>query len=330
MGPFISVIIPCRNEEKFIAECLDSLILQDFPRENLEILVIDGMSEDRTKEIIKEYCQRYPFIKALDNPQKITPIGLNLGIKKSSGDIIIRMDAHTRYNKDYISKCVEYLDKSLADNVGGVTKTVSSSKGLVSQAVALCLNSFFGSGNSRFRTGVKKPMFVDTVFGGCYKREVFDKVGFFNEKLVRSQDIEFNLRLRKAGGKILLVPEIISYYYPKSNLKDFFWHNLEDGIWAVLPLKLSKAPLRLRHYIPLFFILGLFGSLLFSLFFKDFIWLFLLIIIAYFLLSFFFSLRISLKENNLLLLFLLPAVFFVRHLAYGLGSIIGLFKLMQK
>jgi glycosyltransferase involved in cell wall biosynthesis len=306
----VSIIIPCRNEEKFIADCLDSVILQDFAKDKMEILVVDGMSEDKTRETVREYAGKYPFVRLLENQKRITPSGLNVGIKESKGDIIIRMDAHARYKENYISKCVEYLQKGDADNVGGVTKTISADNGLVPKAVALCLNSVFGSGNSRFRTGADKPMYVDTVFGGCYKKEVFEKVGLFNENMARSQDIEFNLRLRKFGGKILLVPEIISYYYPKSSIREFFSHNFEDGIWAILPLKFIRIPFYFRHYIPLIFLLTLPLS----------VW-------PYIVLSLYFSFKVAAQYRDMRLFFLMPLVFGARHIGYGLGSLAGVFKL---
>lgn len=316
---FVSVIIPCRNEEKYIERCLDSVIKQDYPKEKMEVLVIDGRSEDRTRKIIDKFKIQNSLgrsgdaefkIKTLDNPQKFTPFGLNIGIKNAQGEIIVRMDAHADYEKDYISKCVKYLKKYNADNVGGIMVTLPRGNTFVAKAIALALSHPFGVGGSVFRKGSKEIKWVDTVFGGCYKKEVFDKIGLFNEKLIRSQDMEFNLRLKKAGGRILLVPEIISYYYPKSNLRDFFIHNIKDGIWAILPLKFVKTPFKIRHYLPLFFILTLPLN----------IWL-------YIPASLYFSIKISIKEKNPKLFFLMPVVFAVRHFGYGFGSVLGALKL---
>ena len=306
----VSIIIPCRNEEKYIGKCLDSIINQDFPKENLEVLVIDGMSEDKTKEIIEKYANQYSFIKLLENSKKFTPFGLNIGVKEAKGEIILRMDAHASYEKDYISKCLKYLKEYNADNVGGILKTLPAENTISAEAIALSLSHPFGVGTSYFRLGAKEPREVDTVFGGCYKREVFEKIGLFNENLKRSQDIEFNLRLKRTGGKILLVPDIISYYYPKSNLEDFFLHNFEDGTWAVLPLKFVKTPLKLRHYIPLIFVLTLPLS----------IW-------PYIPISLFFSAQIAFCEKDPRLFFVMPLIFATRHFGYGLGSIFGLIKL---
>ena len=313
MLTLISIIIPCWNEEKFIGKCLDSILEQDYPKDKIEVLVIDGMSEDKTREIIKEYSEKYPFVKLLENPQKFTPFALNIGIKNAKGEVILRIDAHAGYEKDYVSKCVKYLQEYNADNVGGVMKTLPREKTIAARAIALCLSHSFGVGGSQFRRGIDKPKWVDTVFNGCYKRDVFDKVGLFNENLIRSQDMEFNLRLKKAGGKILLHPEIVSYYYyPKSNLKDFFLHNIKDGIWAILPLKFVRIPLKLRHYIPLIFVLTLPLS----------IW-------PYILLSLFFSLEIAIREKDFRLFFIMPLAFGTRHIGYGLGSVWGIVKLFR-
>ena len=312
MSNSVSIIIPCRDEEKFVSQCLASIIANDYPKDKLEVLVIDGMSEDGTRKIIEEYIRQYPYIKLLENPQKYTPFALNIGIKQAKGEIIMRMDAHAIYEKDYISKCLRYLDEYKADNVGGIWITVPRDNTFIGKAIALVLSHPFGAGNAYYRIGYsKEPRWVDTVPFGCYRKEIFKKIGFYNENLVRSQDMEFNLRLKKSGGKILLVPDIVSYYYPKSNLKEFFFHNFEDGIWAIYPLKFMKTPLRLRHYIPLIFVLTLPLNIWF-----------------YIPLSLFFSLQIAFREKDLRLFFLMPLVFAARHIGYGLGSVVGLIKLL--
>ena len=325
---FVSIIIPCRNEEEFIGKCLDSVTNQDFPKEKTEVLVVEGRSKDKTKKIIQNYSQRFSFIKCLDNPKKIAPCALNMGIKEAKGEIIIRMDAHMSYKKDYVQKCADYLIKYKADNVGGIIKTIPSKKGLRAEAIAVCLSHFFGAGGSYFRTGSDKPRFVDTVFGGCYKKEIFNRIGFFNENLKRSQDMEFNLRLKRKGGKILLMPDIISYYYPKSNFRDFFVHNIKDGIWAIYPLKFVKTPLRLRHYIPFLFVSGLLLTGLLGIFLPVFFFIFILTLLFYFLIAFYFSIKISAEKKDARFLFLMPIVFFIRHFGYGAGSIFGFLKLL--
>lgn len=312
----VTAIIPCRNEEKFIADCLDSIINQDF--KDLEVLIIDGMSEDKTREIVNNYCRKYSFVKLLDNIHKTTPFAMNIGIKNAKGDIVMKIDAHSVYPKNYVLKSVDCLNKNNADGVGGVLQAMPSENTFTARAIALALSDKFGSASS-FKTGAKKIRPADAVAFGAFKKEVFGKVGMYNEKLERSQDIEFNLRLKKAGGKILLDPEIICYYYPKSNIKDFFLHNIEDGIWAIYPLKFTRTFFSLRHYIPLLFILGLIVCFIFRIFFPVFLYLFLTVI---------FSAKVAFKQKDIRYLFLMPVIFFARHFGYGIGSIIGLFKLI--
>ncbi len=324
----VSIIIPCRNEEKFLAKCLDSIIANDYPKDKLEILVVDGISEDRTREILEEYAKKFHFIKALENPKKFTPFGLNLGIKQAKGEIVIRMDGHATYEKDYISKCVNYLNKYKVDNVGGVMETIPAEKNIISKSIAFSLSHPFGTGGSYFRTGSKNPRWVDTVFGGCYRKEIFKKIGFFNENLKRSQDIEFNLRLKRAGGKILLAPDIVSYYYPKSKLGDFFQHNFTDGIWSIYLFKFVKMPLCLRHYIPFIFVSSLLGTGFLGIFFPFFSWLFLFITGTYLLLCLYFSAKIAYNRKDWKYFFLMPITFLTRHISYGLGSLFGLIKLL--
>ncbi|KPJ55433.1 hypothetical protein AMJ47_00240 [Parcubacteria bacterium DG_72] len=321
---FVSVVIPCRDEEFFISRCLDSLLSQDFLKENLEIFVVDGMSKDKTRNIVLEYTRKYSFIKLLDNKNKAAPFGMNIGIKNSKGDIIILMGAHAIYDKRYISKCVDYLNKYNVDNVGGVTIPLSKDEGIIAKAIARAVASPFGAANAHYIIGGGKPREVDTVFGGCYKREVFNKIGLFNERLTRSQDMELNLRLKKAGGKIMFFPDIKAHYYPRrTELKDFFRYNFKNGIWAVYPIRIVGVTLKLRHYIPLFFVLALLVLGIGGIFNRSIFWAFVLLAFLYFLANLYFSLRIFFREKDVKLLIFVPLVFIVRHIGYGLGSIWG-------
>jgi len=325
--PFVSIVIACRDEEKFIGKCLDSILAQNYPKEKIEVLVVDGISEDETKQIVRKYSKKHHFIKLLANPKKFTNFAFNVGLKASRGEIIMLMGAHAGYEKNYVSKCVKYLSAYDADNVGGIMKTLPRKKTLTAKAIAIVLSHPFGAGGSYFRIGSKKPRWVDTVFGGCYKREVFDKVGLFNENLIRSQDMEFNLRLKRSGGKILLAPEIVSYYYPKSRLEDFFIHNFKDGFWQTYEFKFTKKLYCLRHYIPLLFVISLLGTAIYSIFSEIFLWLFLLIFSLYFLVNFYFSAKITLEQGNWRYFFVMPFVFACRHIGHGFGSLIGVIKI---
>jgi len=326
----VSIIVPCRNEEKYIRRCLDSIINQDYPRNEIEVLIVDGMSEDKTREIVKEYAVKYPYIKLFDNSKLFAPSAMNIGIKNSQGEIIVRTDAHAVYPLNYISKCLDYLDIFKADAAGGGVETVVGEDKIVARAIMLSLSHPFGTGGSYFRLGSKEPIWVDTVFGGCYRRKVFEKIGLFNENLKRSQDMEFSLRLKRVGGKILLVPDIPAKYYAKSNFREFFVHNIEDGIWAIYPFKFTKMPFRLRHYVPLIFVLILLITGLLGVLSPDFLKLFFIVIGFYLLASFYFSIKVSIREKNIKYLFLMPIAFGIRHFGYGLGSILGVIKLLWK
>lgn len=324
---FITIIIPCLNEENYIGKCLDSVIANDYPKDRLEVLVMDGMSEDGTRVVLERYVQRYPFIKVFDNPKKITPAGLNIGIRKAKGEIIVRMDAHATYEKNYVSKCVKYLNEYNADNVGGVWVTVPRNNSLVAKAIAFSLSHSFGVGNAHYKIGwSKKPKWVDTVPYGCFRKDVFDKIGLFDETSNRNEDIEFNARLRKAGGKILLVPDTVINYFARSTFQAFCKHNFDNGLKITYPFKLNKGFFSWRHLIPFVFVSSLIGPAALSGFFPIFFWLFLLIAGSYSLLNFYFSSKIVMRENDFKYFLMMPIIFASLHIGYGLGSLWGLLK----
>jgi len=327
--PFVSVIVPCLNEERFISKCLKSIIDSGWPKELMEVLVVDGRSKDRTRDIVKDYSDKYQFVKLLDNPRIITPAAMNIGIENSRGEIIIKMDAHSVYPEDYILKCVKYLKEWDADNVGGVLVTLPADESTVAKSIAISLSHMFGAGNSYFRIGSQLPREVDTVAFGCYKKSIFEKVGLFDERMAKIEDLELNFRLRKAGGRIMLFPDIKIHYYPSSkDLKDFFWHNFTDGIWTTFPLKFGVKIFSLRHLIPLIFVLVIIFSLILAPFFWQAWIIFNLFFSIYLIVNLFFSIKISLKEKDFKYLFLMPPAFIIRHFGYGLGSLWGLLKIL--
>ena len=323
----VSIIIPCRNEENYIGKCLDSLIDNDYPKDLIEIFVIDGMSEDNTREIVKKYTKQYFFIKLIDNPKMIAPIAMNIGIKEARGDIITFLSAHSTYPSNNIKESTLWIRKSKADNVGGICIAKPGTDSVIAKAIALVLSHPFGVGNSFFRIGSKELRYADTVSHGYYSREVFDKIGFFNEKLIRNQDLELNLRLKKAGGKILLVPEIVSYYHVRSDLKGLFKQNFWNGFWVVYSNKFAKVPFSVRHLIPFFFVLSVCGSLILSFIYRPFIYLFVLVFVAYLISNIFFTLEISFKKGFRYFISVILS-FATLHFSYGFGSIWGLIKLM--
>ncbi len=216
--PLVTVIVPCRNEEDWIGSCLKSIIKNDYPKDQLEIVVVDGMSTDETRSAMQPFLQQYPYIRLLDNPKRTTPAALNIGIAAAKGEIVMRMDAHYKYPKNYISRLVQWLQESGADDVGGVLKIDPANNSATARAIAVAVTHPFGIGNAHYRLGVSEPRSVDTVPFGCYHKEVFDRIGKFDEDLLRNQDLEFNLRLRRRGGDILLVPDVVIRGHARDSL----------------------------------------------------------------------------------------------------------------
>jgi glycosyltransferase involved in cell wall biosynthesis len=332
MKPFVSVIVPCRNEATFLAPCLDSILGGDYPRERMELLIADGGSVDGTRELAEQYAGLDPRVRVLDNPRGITPAGLNIAILHARGDIIVRLDGHSTIAPNYLTQAVEILESSGAANVGGSMRTLTRDRGLFAEPVCVALTSPFGVGNSRFRTGVKEPSKVDTVFGGCWRREVFSRIGLFNERLERGQDIEFNLRLRRAGGQILLAPGIESSYYARATLKSFWLRNWTNGVWAVLPFAYTeKMPVRWRHLAPLGFVGALAVAAIAALIRPGFGGRAMLSIAGLYLaVNLAVSLAAAWRRRNPKLALLLPVTFASLHLSYGAGSLWGVARLLQE
>lgn len=325
--PFVSVIIPCRNEEKFIGVCLDSVLMQDYPKDRMEILIVDGMSIDRTRNIVTDYVNKYAFVKLFDNPRKIVPTAMNIGIENCLGSIIIRMDAHVRYPQNYVEKCVEYLNSYHVDNVGGVCLTLPGSETMIAKAVALTLASSFGVGNALFRIGTKTPSLVDTVPFGSYKKEVFDKIGLFDEDLVRNQDDEFNARLIKSGGKILLAPDITSCYYSRETYGKLWRMYYQYGYFKPLVVKKIKGIFTVRQLVPGIFLGSLAILCLLGFFYKYVFLLFLIESIGYIVVNFVFSFLIAVKNKMVLLPYLMVS-FAILHFSYGFGYLRGILDFM--
>jgi glycosyltransferase involved in cell wall biosynthesis len=315
----VSVVIPTYNEEKYIKNCILSLLKQDYPQNQMEWIFVDGCSSDRTKEIIESYKHKFPqLIRVYNNPNKTVPYAMNIGIKSSVGKYIIRLDAHSEYADNYISKCVYYLDTTDADNVGGVAETKSS--GFVGNAIAFMLSSKFGVGNSQFRINGKSG-YVDTVPFGAFRREVFEKYGFYDERLTRNQDNEMNYRIRKNGGKIYMAEDIKLAYFCRDSIKGIAKMAMTNGKWNVITMKLCPGAMGIRHFIPLIFLLSLIIVPLLTIFFPVLGKLILMEVGLYLLLSLTFSIKSSKEFKYIPLLFALFPIF---HLFYGLGSLVGL------
>lgn len=327
-SPFVSIIIPCRNEEQFIGPCLEAILANDYPRDKLEVLVIDGMSEDETRDVVNRYRAEYRSISLHENPRKAIPHALNLGLANAKGDVIMRMDAHAVCPSNYISECVRHLREDGVDSVGGRLVTVPRIPSALGKAIAKALSVPFGVGNSSFRVapsaGAGQPRLVDTAVFGCWRRDLFDRIGGWNEKLDRSEDVEFNRRLARQGGKILMVPSIVCQYYARSDLRSLARHAFVNGRWAVLPFKYARGvPVAARHLVPLALVSALVTIGLLAGVSKLFLPLFAGVAGAYALANLAASALIALRERDARYLATMPVVFGVLHISYGLGSLMG-------
>ncbi|MEI6766185.1 MAG: glycosyltransferase family 2 protein [Bacteroidota bacterium] len=323
----VSVIIPCRNEEAFIADCIDSLLANDYPHEFIEILVVDGLSSDKTIDIVKQYSEKFSFIQLISNPKKIFPAAVNAGFNASSGDVIMIAGAHAVYDSKYISASVRLQFELGADNIGGVLITKGKNENFIGKLITATLSNPFGVGNSTFRTGSDKVCEVDTVFGGCYRREVFETIGLFNENLVSTSDMDYNSRLRRNGGKIFLSPEIKVEYYTRSTFSRFMKNNFRNGFWVIYPLRfVNTLPVSLRHLVPLGFFLGTAGLAFLGLLHFCFWWMLGGIGALYVLAAYYFSFSRAAK-GGIAGAFIQPFFFVLLHYTYGIGSVFALVKL---
>ena len=331
----VSVIIPIRNEEGFISRSLEAILVQDRPTEQLEVLIADGMSTDDTRQIIGQIISRHPEvdIRLLDNPSRLVPTGINIALQQAKGDIIIRVDGHTVVAPDYVRQCVIALQKSGADNVGGRMNAIGSNS--FGKTVALATSSPFGIGNGRFHYSEKEE-WADTVYMGAWPRRVFDKIGLFDEELVRDQDDEFNYRLRSAGGKILLCPKIKSEYTVRSSPFSLWRQYFQYGYWKVRVLQKHPRQMSLRQFVPPAFVASLFVSLLLPLLiilhgrdYAIFKYSAFFIPACYLIMNLFASV-ITAARKSWNFLFLLPIIFTILHIAYGLGFLIGLVKFANR
>lgn len=319
----LSIIIPCLNEEKYIEQCITSVLNNDFPVSDYELIIVDGCSTDKTVSIVESMMKSYSNIKLIQNPKKIAPVAMNLGIKSAKGEIIMRMDAHSFYPKNYISTLLEWKEKLKADNIGAQWETDVLNKTKTSLANKIVLTNKFGVGNGLFRLGVDKPVEVDTVPFGCYDKTVFDKVGLYDERLKRNQDIELNKRLKSHGMKIFLIPYTHCRYYARESYGKLAKNNYNNGLWNLLTIFYTRnlKSLSLRHLIPLFFILSLLLPLLLALIYFPLIYLGLASFVFYLLGLTIVISKVDLKGTSLIHVL---TAFFVLHFSYGVGSLVGL------
>ncbi len=316
----VSVIIPMRNEERFVGKCLDSFLQQIKSREDIEILCVDGMSTDKTREIVTKYSKVNHNIHLIENPSKIMPTGFNIAISKSKGDFIIMAGCHAEYAPDYIEKCLEVLRRTGADQAGGYFITVPSKDTPTGRAIAAATSSRFGVGAGQRVLGPERETNISGF--GCFRRDVFDRFGLFDERLVRNQDVELFYRIRKNGGKIIVSPDIGIKYYNRSTFSGLANQAYLNGLWNPYTVWIAHGGLYLKHFIPLIFLLSVISLGLTGILWRP-LWMILALeLLIYAVVATVTAVRLSGKaETSPILIFL---AFVQLHFAYGVGSLVGL------
>ena len=325
MMPFVSVIMPIRNEAAYIKHSLGRVLAQDYPHDRMEVLIADGMSTDETRMLVRELGGSSDVaVSILDNRKQIAPSGMNVGIRAARGDVIVRVDGHCLIPTDYVRRCVELLvARPDVDCVGGAVESVG--EGLVGRAISLAMSSTFGVGDSRFRTASEDldPVETDTVPFGAFRREVFERIGLFNEDMVRHQDYEFNYRLRKSGGTILLIPDLRATYYVRSGLWALWRQYWQYGVWKGRFLRTHPASVRLRHLIPPAFVFGLIVNAILAVLTPFGAWPLVGLVGAYLAAAVMATIHATWHERAAAA-FVLPAIFACLHVSWGSGVWLGL------
>lgn len=328
--PTVCILVPCYNERAGIRRSLESLCQIDYPQSRFEIVVIDGGSDDGTREIIEELLGRFANLRLLYNAVRLKPHGLNLAIQRTQSDIVIRADAHAAYSAGYVRRLVEDLEKYDADNTGGIRETyVGGSR--MARAIAIVISHRFGAGDAHYRVGSSRVRSVETVFGGCYRREVFSRIGLFNERLIRTQDREFNRRLLAAGGRIILDPDVRCTYYARERAMDYWRWNWEGAFWVFYARRFTDVSMASgRNFVPIGFVawhaaIGIAAGFAFP----GWAWM-LLPLGLYWIVSLSLSFSAAARKRDLALVPYIVFAFAMTHFGYGLASLQGIFRAIRE
>jgi succinoglycan biosynthesis protein ExoA len=272
--PFVSIIVPCFNEQETITLLLEALRDQTYPQDRVEIVIADGMSTDRTRQVITDFSAAYPqmSVHVVDNPRRVIPTALNQALQAARGEIIVRLDAHSVPRPDYVSLCVAALQSRLGDNVGGVWEIQPGGPGWLARSIAAAAAHPFGVGDARYRY-TEQAGKVDTVPFGAFRKELVQKIGLYDENLLTNEDYEFNVRIRQSGGTIWLDPKIRSVYFSRATLVELARQYSRYGYWKLQMLRRYPRTLRWRQAIPPLFVGGVFGLILLSIWFVAARWL---------------------------------------------------------
>ena len=323
-APAISVIVPMRNEAETIGRCLGSLLAQTIHLSEYEIIVVDGMSEDGSHIIVSNLQARFPNVVLLNNPARVMPAGMNIGLRGACASVVVVAGAHTSYPSSYLENCLAYLDKTGADVVGGPLLTAALDHGFVPRMICAILSSRFGVGNAAFRTGLKEG-WVDTVPYGAYRKQVFERCGIYNEKLIRAQDSELHARIRHNGGRIYQTPALLTHYHSVSTFRALWRKAFLDGQWQCFAAVQNPQSFSLRRFVPALMLALLVGASVLAILFPR-VWLLVaMLFLSYILAGFCFG-ATQTGTSDLLTRCSLPFCAFPFHVCYGAGTLVGLFR----
>jgi glycosyltransferase involved in cell wall biosynthesis len=318
--PMVSVVVPCRNESGHVATCVAGLLALEAPAGGFEVVVADGSSDDGSGNLLRRLAEKDSRLRVIDNPGRIASSGLNAAIQAAHAGIIVRADAHTEYAPDYLLRCLEALQQTGADNVGGPARTKAD--GYAQRAIAAAYHSPFSAGGARFHDANYEGL-VDTVTYGCWRRSAFERFGYFDEELVRNQDDEHNLRIIRGGGKIWQSPGIKSWYKPRGSFSALFKQYAQYGYWKVRVIQKHKLPASWRHLVPAAFLLTLLVLGLSSAICPLTFWL-LAGVLGLYLLAVLAASLCTAATTEWALLPVLPLVFACYHFGYGFGFLRGI------
>jgi len=321
----VSVIVPCYNEQATICQLLDAIYRQTYPLDEIEVVIADGLSTDCTRAEINNFQQSHPQleIRIIDNTRRIIPSGLNRAIEVAKGKYILRLDAHSIPNHDYIQKCVEGLEEGLGDNVGGIWKIQPGASTWIAKAIAIVASHPLAAGDARYRIGGTAQE-VDTVPFGAFRKELINRIGMFDETLLTNEDYELNVRLKQSGGRVWMDPCIYSKYYARSTIRDLSKQYWRYGYWKAQMLRKYPKTLRWRQILPPMFVLALLGLGFLSLGWNLARWLLAIIVILYTIVIIAFGIQMSLKHKSGSLAIGVPLATATIHLSWGAALLWGL------
>lgn len=331
MLPFVSIIVPCYNEEATIRHLLDAVLAQTYPREQLELIISDGLSTDGTRVVVAAFQNEHAdlSVRVVDNKVRTIPSGLNQAIRESRGEIIVRLDAHSMPIPEYVERCVAAHQAGKGENVGGVWEIRPGAETWIAESISFAAAHPLGVGDALYRLNAKAGA-VDTVPFGSFRRTLIEKIGAFDETLLSNEDYEFNTRVREAGGVVWLDPSIRSVYFSRSTLAKLASQYWRYGYWKLQMLRRYPHTLRWRQALPPVFVLSLFTLIVLSLWVVPAKYLLMAQVFAYFLVLGLAGLRLAINKRKGFLLWGLPLAISTMHVSWGAGflwsGILSLFK----